>query len=90
MCEELVNETIKNIFVVSNFNSIALSVDTHITKEFRLNLLEHILTLFIRVRSAFSYAKDVRENHKATKRESRKRSLRKEIERASSGTTEEH
>ena len=34
VCEELVNETIKNIFVVSNFNSIALSVDTHITKEF--------------------------------------------------------
>ena len=52
VCEELVIETMKNIIVMSNFNSIALSVDTRIKKEFRLNLLEHILTLFVRVRSA--------------------------------------
>ena len=59
--------------------------------EFRINLLENILTLYIRVR-AFSFAKDVREKHKAARKALRKRPppLRTEIKKASSSTVERH
>jgi len=88
-CEVLVQEAFKNSIVISCFNALVLSVDVYIKKEFRMNLLEHILTLYFRVRS-FSYAKDIREKHKAAKKESRMRSLRTEINRASSSTDEKH
>ena len=78
ICETLVTETMKNILVISHFNSIISSVDTTIKKEISLNLLEHILTLYFRVRS-FSYAKDIRERHKRAKKDTRKRSQRKEL-----------
>ena len=60
VCKDLVTQSLKNITINSNFNDIILSVDIHMKKEFRINLLEHILTLYFRVR-AFSFAKDVRE-----------------------------
>ena len=63
VCKDLVTQSLKNI-INSNFNDIILSVDIHMKKEFRINLLEHILTLYFRVR-AFSSAKDVREKQKA-------------------------
>ena len=48
-----------------------------------LNLLEHVLTLFVKVRT-FSYAKDIKEKHKVAKKQTKKRSLRTEIKQASS------
>ena len=80
-CQDLVNTAMKNITVISYFNSVVLTVDCLIKKELRMNLLEHILTLFFRVRS-FSFAKDVREKHKRAKKESRKRSQRTELNRS--------
>ena len=62
VCKDLVTQSLKNITINSNFNDVILSVDIHMKKEFRINLLEHILTLYFRVR-AFSFAKDVREKH---------------------------
>ena len=56
-------------------------------KEFRINLLDHILTLYFSVR-AFSLAKDVREKHKAAHKSLRKCSLRTEIKKAGSSTVE--
>ena len=88
-CQHMVQESMKNVMIISNFNAVVLSVDMVVTKEFRMNLLEHILTLYFRVRS-FSFAKDIREKHKADKKASRKRSLRTEITRASSSTDEGH
>ena len=64
VCKDLVTQSLKNITINSNFNDIILSVDIHMKKEVRVNLLEHILTLYFRVR-ALSFAKDVREKHKA-------------------------
>ena len=64
VCKELVTQSLKNITINSNFNAIILSVDIHMKKEFRINILKHILTLYFRV-GAFSFAKDVREKHKA-------------------------
>ena len=63
LCKDLVTQSLKNITINSNLNDI-LSVDIHMKREFRINLLEHILTLYFRVR-AFLFAKDVREKHKA-------------------------
>ena len=65
---------LKIITINSNFNDI-LSVDIHMKREFRINLLEHIPTIYFRVR-AFSFAKDVREKHKGAHKALRKRSLR--------------
>ena len=58
-------------------------------QEFRINLLEHILTLYFRVR-AFSFTKDVREKHKAAHKALRKCSLRTEIKKVSSSIVERH
>ena len=89
VCKDLVTQSLKIITIISNFNAIILSVDIHMKKEFRKNLLEHILTLYFRVR-AFSFDKDVREKHRAAHKASRKRSLRTEIKKASSNTVERH
>ena len=85
--KDLVTQSLKNITINCNVNDIILSVDIHMKKEFCINLLEHILTLYFRVR-AFSFAKDVREKHKAAHKTLRKRSLRTEIKKASSSTVE--
>ena len=58
-------------------------------KEFRTNLLEHNLTLYFRGR-AFSFAKDVREKHKAAHKALIKRALRTESKKASFSTVERH
>ena len=83
VCKDLVTKSLKTITINSNFNAIILSVDIHMKKEFGINLLEHILTLYFRVR-AFSFAKDVREKHKPAHKALRKRSLRTVIKKASS------
>ena len=87
LCKDLVTQSLKNISINSNFNDNILSADIHMKKEFRINLLDHILTLYFRVR-AFSFAKDVREKHKAAHEALRKCSLRTEIKKASSSTVE--
>ena len=89
VCKDRVTQSLKNITINSNFNDIIISVDIHMKKEFRIDLLEHILTLYFRVR-AFSFAKDVREKHKAAHKALRKCSLRTEINKASSSTVETH
>jgi hypothetical protein len=89
VCENLVKSMITNCVVISNFTAITATVDLQLEKEFSLNLLEHILTLFVRVRT-FSFAKDIREKHKKAKQKTKKRSLRTEIKKASSSCVEGH
>ena len=84
VCKDIVKEMlINNSSVLSNFKSVCYGVDPKVSKEISMNLLEHLLTLFTRVRT-FSYAKDIREKHKAAKKISRKHSLRTEIKKSSS------
>ena len=71
VCKDLVQEMMKDVIVVSNFNSICSGVDPKVTKEISLNLLDHMITLFVRVRT-FSFAKDVREKYKVAKKQSKK------------------
>ena len=70
VCKDLVTQSLKNVTINSNFIDI-LSVDIHMKKEFRINLLDHILTLYFCVR-AFSFSKDVRDKHKAAPKALRK------------------
>ena len=60
------NKILKDSFILAHFKIICGNADQVVETEVAKNLLEHIGTLFIRVRS-FSYAKCVRENHKASK-----------------------
>ena len=89
VCKDLVIKSLENITINSNFNDIILPVDIHMKKEFHVNLLEHILTSYFRVR-AFPFAKDVRDKHKAAHKALRKLSLRTETKKASSSTVERH
>ena len=64
ICKDLVDKMMNNIIIVSNVNSICSGIYPKIKKEISLNLLKHMLTLFVSVRS-FSYARNVRGKHKA-------------------------
>ena len=55
-CPTLVNKILKDSFILAHFKIICGNADQVVEKEVAKNLLEHIGTLFIRVRS-FSYAK---------------------------------
>ena len=57
ICKDLVDKMMKNIIIMSNFNSIYSGIYPKIRKIISLNLLEHMLTLFVSVRS-FSYGKE--------------------------------
>ena len=57
-------------------------------KEIGLNLLEDMLTLYIRVR-AHSYARDKQQLHKVSKNKTKNRSLRTEIKKQSSSLNTE-
>ena len=89
VCKDMVNSMLSNCSVLSNFKSICYGIDPKVNSEISMNLLEHLLTLFTKVRT-FSYAKDIREKHKAAKKESRKRSLRTEIKKSSTSTDMGH
>ena len=85
VCAELVKEVMKDCSVLSYYNTICSTIDISINKELRKNVLEHMITLYFRVRT-FSFAKDVREKYKVAKKKVRSRSLRTSIKIASSST----
>lgn len=89
VCEDLVEEILKDSSVLSNYNNICLGANVKISKEVSMDLLEHMVTIYFRVRT-FSFAKDVREKHKISKKQARKRSLRTEIKKSSSSTDKGH
>lgn len=89
VCSELVDAMLKNSVILSNYRSICHAIEPKVSKEISFNLLEQMLTLFVRVRT-FSFAKDIREKHKAIKRSVKKRSLRTEIKQSSSSTEGGH
>ena len=80
--QEIVQVMLTNCTVLSNYKSVCNEIDPQVNKEISMNLLDHLLTLFVRVRT-FSYAKDVREEHKLAKKSHIARSLRTEIKKAS-------
>ena len=61
-CKDLVEEVLKDSSVLSNYNNVCLNASLEISKEVSLDLLEHMVTIYFRVRT-FSYAKDIRGKH---------------------------
>ena len=78
--KHLVSLLMKDWRVLAYFESIRRSCDLDVKKEIALNLLEDMLTLYIRVR-AHSYAQDKQQLHKMTKGNTKSRSLRTEIKK---------
>ena len=74
--------------VISKYNSILGSKDITIEEEIKDNTLERILSLYFHVR-AFSYAKDVVQEHKRSKQAKKAKSLHKDIKRAGEINTTE-
>ena len=76
---------LENYTITSNFKTVCYDIDPKVDSEISMNLMEQIVTLFVRIRT-FSFAKDVHEKHKAAKKSSKKRSLRTEIKQGSCST----
>ena len=89
VCGELVKYMLQDSTIMAKFKAICYEVDPKVNSEIGMNLLEQILTLYVRVRT-FSFAKDVCEKHKAAKKQSKKCSLRTEIKQTSSSTDGGH
>lgn len=85
ICEEIVKTMFENSTIRSKFKTVCYDVDPKVNSEISLNLLEQILTLFVRMRT-FSYARDIREKHLASKKKGKKRALRTDIKITSSTT----
>ena len=81
--KSLVQEMLHDCHIISSFKNVRYSAELEVSKEISFNLLESMLLLFARVRS-FSYAKDVREKYRNTKKQGNKSSLRTEIKKSSS------
>ena len=78
---------LENCTIKAKFNTICYDIDPEVNSEIGINLLEQIL--FVRLRT-FSFSKDVREKHKAAKKQSKKRSLRNQLKQANSITDGDH
>jgi hypothetical protein len=89
VCADIVKNMLENCTITSKYKTVCSDIDPKVNSEISMNLLEQILTLFVRIRT-FSFAKDFREKHKAAKKATRKRSLRTEIKQASSSTDGGH
>ena len=73
---------LKNSEVLNNFNSICSETEEPVDKEISLNLLENLLSLYLRLRS-FSFAKDKVQKHQLLAKSKQKRSLRTGLKQAS-------
>ena len=85
----MVSQLMENPSVLCNFNTVRNQSVEKVSKEIALNLLEHLITLYVRVR-AFSLAKDRRELHNITSKRKKKRSLCTEIKKASNSLDQGH
>ena len=72
--KDIVATLLRHPDVVSNYALICDDTPQKVSKEFCHNLLDHLLTLYIRVRS-FSFARDVINKNKLSKAGSSKKSL---------------
>ena len=75
-CKSIVSTLMKNPIIHENMSKIrSKSTDTIVKREIALNLLEDLLTLYIRVRT-FSFAKGQIQSHKIKQSRLKSRSLR--------------
>ena len=81
--EEIVSKLLKEPVVLQNFSRIRLSSSDEIKKEIAMNLLEDLLTLYVRVRT-FSAVRDKQQAFKIQKSKTRARSLRTSLKKQAS------
>ena len=77
------SDLLKNPTVLCNYNKIRHQSAEKLSKEIVMNLLEHLIMLYVRV-LIFSLVKDNCELHKTNSKKKKVRSLRTEIKKASS------
>lgn len=77
---EMVSELLSDAPLVAYFNNMRARSELHVKKEVALNLLEDMLSLYLRIRS-HSYAKNKQQNFKVNKDATRAKSLRTERKR---------
>ena len=83
----LVSQLLLNSSVQGNYLDVCSRADIEkVPKEIALNLLEHLLLLYIRVRS-FSFAKDKLKKHKFEIQQRKTKSLRTELKRKANVNT---
>ena len=80
--EFIMNKTITNETVLSNFNTLFTDCDLNIEDELSKCTLHSILSLYFRVR-AFSFTCDFVQMYKRKQQMSKKKGLRKELKRSS-------
>ena len=77
---EMVSNLMSNAPLVAYFNNMRAQSELHVKKEVALNLLEDMLSLYLRIRS-HSFAKNKQQNLKVNKDATRAKSLRTERKR---------
>ena len=87
--KKIVSELVNNPSVLCNLNKIRIECSEKVSKEVALNLLDHLITLYIRVRT-LSLVKDKYEIHKITSKRKKTKSLRTEIKKSSSSLDQGH
>ena len=80
--KDLCASLMKDPVLLAEYHNFYGSVDPKFSKENALNLLEELISLYLRIR-CHSFAKYIIESHKMKSQRSRERSLRTSIKRAS-------
>ena len=75
--------------LLAKYHNVYGSADPKVSKENALNLLEGLISLYLRICS-HSFAKDITKNHKMNSKRSKERSLRTSIKRASDSLEFDH
>jgi hypothetical protein len=80
--KEIVSALLTNSYILSCFSILRNKCSEKISKELALNLLQDLLTLFVRART-FSYVKQKRDKFKLENKVKKMKSLRTSIKKAS-------
>ena len=71
----MVSDLLRNPSILCNYNKLRNRIPEKVSKEVAINLLEHLIMLYIRIRT-FSLVKDKNELHKMETKKKKMRSLR--------------
>lgn len=78
---EMVPDLCKDAIIKGNFKDLCRKTDSEIDKEIQSNVLEKLVQLYLRVRT-HAIAKSIKEKFKIASKDSKKKSLRTELKRA--------
>eukprot|EP00794_Sanderia_malayensis_P002370 gene2370-2731_t len=87
--KQMVSDLLENPIVLANYKRLCNQASDKVSKEVALNLLEHMIMLYVRVRT-FSYVKDQVEVHNIQSKKKKARSRRTEIKKATGSLDQGH